>query len=408
MKSHDLKSSLEDELAANPDDLATHAAYADLLSEEGDPRGELIQVQIALEDPQLAPEERQELLVRERSLLIRHQREWLGELAPFFLDIDASEMQPLGTFRFRRGWLDQLRISWLPLRLARVLREAPQARLLRDLTIESAHEEEDVWPTPEDGAPENDPQPGFWPLVGSPNLVNLRRLQIGIDDGEDWRHYSCHVVASVMPLLVRSCPALEELHIFADGYRIADVLGSPTLKHLRILQMHHASAVVRLDILANNPACQHLTHLLIHPHAMAWYRNQEEDEAAGFRKEQGYLPLTVVRPVLYSPLLSRLTHLRLRVSSMGDEGCQEIVASGILKRLKVLDLRHGCVTDQGARILADSPDLKRLELLDLGYHALSEEGVRLLQGQGIATFLEEQRRPGGQEGNDYLMEGEFE
>src|SRR5436189_37638 len=45
---------LEDELAASPDDLATHAAYADLLDEIGDPRGELIQVQIALDDPSLA------------------------------------------------------------------------------------------------------------------------------------------------------------------------------------------------------------------------------------------------------------------------------------------------------------------------------------------------------------------
>src|SRR2546425_1209332 len=45
-----LRRSLEDALAEDPDDLATHMAYADHLVELGDPRGEFIQVQLALED----------------------------------------------------------------------------------------------------------------------------------------------------------------------------------------------------------------------------------------------------------------------------------------------------------------------------------------------------------------------
>ena len=47
----DLRTALEEALAANPDDVASHAAYADHLADLGDPRGELIQVQLALEDP---------------------------------------------------------------------------------------------------------------------------------------------------------------------------------------------------------------------------------------------------------------------------------------------------------------------------------------------------------------------
>src|SRR5262249_5265412 len=42
---------LEEALAEDPDDRAAHAAYADHLAERGNPRGELIQVQLALEDP---------------------------------------------------------------------------------------------------------------------------------------------------------------------------------------------------------------------------------------------------------------------------------------------------------------------------------------------------------------------
>ena len=48
------RAALELALAANPDDFATHAAYADLLTEQGDPRGDYVRLQLALEDRQPA------------------------------------------------------------------------------------------------------------------------------------------------------------------------------------------------------------------------------------------------------------------------------------------------------------------------------------------------------------------
>src|SRR5215472_15320381 len=42
-----LQKSLEQALADSPDDLGAHSAYADYLMEQGDPRGEFIQVQLA-------------------------------------------------------------------------------------------------------------------------------------------------------------------------------------------------------------------------------------------------------------------------------------------------------------------------------------------------------------------------
>src|SRR5829696_347512 len=73
-----LRELLEAALVADPDDLAAHAAYADLLMEEGDPRGEFIHVQLALED--------ESKKARERELLDVHERAWLGELAPYFVE----------------------------------------------------------------------------------------------------------------------------------------------------------------------------------------------------------------------------------------------------------------------------------------------------------------------------------
>ena len=66
-------------------------AYADYLEEQGDPRGELIQVQLALEEDNKSAAERERLWLRELQLLRAHEREWLGELAPLLLDQKISE-----------------------------------------------------------------------------------------------------------------------------------------------------------------------------------------------------------------------------------------------------------------------------------------------------------------------------
>src|SRR5262245_30593081 len=110
MPSGSLKETLEAALVENPEDLATHMAYADYLMDQGDPRGEFIQVQLALEDPNRPEAERQQLQHREKELLDQHVREWLGDLAESLLDgygtpggyaMPDSETH----FRFARGWL---------------------------------------------------------------------------------------------------------------------------------------------------------------------------------------------------------------------------------------------------------------------------------------------------------------
>src|SRR5262245_49810485 len=69
-----LRKALEDALAEAPDDLATHMAYADHLTELGDPRGEFVRTQLALEDESLKAAQRRTLRRREQALLKRHER----------------------------------------------------------------------------------------------------------------------------------------------------------------------------------------------------------------------------------------------------------------------------------------------------------------------------------------------
>jgi hypothetical protein len=108
---------------------------------------------------------------------------------------------------------------------------------------------------------------------------------------------------------------------------------------------------------------------------------------------------------LRSPFMSNLRHLRLRVSSMGDEGCKCLVESGMLARLKRLDLRHGRITDRGALLLWDCPDTRNLEWLDPGANALTEDGVTILRGLGIPGRLDAQHE---EDDEEYLTEGDFE
>jgi hypothetical protein len=180
-------------------------------------------------------------------------------------------------------------------------------------------------------------------------------------------------------------------------------LFSLPLHRLRLLQVYHMNRRYPLEVLAANEALANLTSLRFHPHHHVDLLH--DDPPAG--PEDGYITLEGVRALVRSPHLPALTHLQLRLSTMGDAGVEEIVRSGILKRLKVLDLRHGCVTDAGARTLAECPDLRRLELLDLDRNRLSPAGVAALQGAGIMVRAGDQVRS-DEDVNQYLFEGDFE
>src|SRR5205814_2112544 len=105
----EVRAALEQALADDPDDLASHSAYADFLAERGDPRGEFIQVQLALEGGQRPAEELERLRRREAELLARHARDWMGDAGRFLVGDWSGEDRPWD-YHFRRGWLDSVRL----------------------------------------------------------------------------------------------------------------------------------------------------------------------------------------------------------------------------------------------------------------------------------------------------------
>ena len=100
-----LREALEMALVENPDDVASHMAYADHLEELGDPRGELIRIGLALEDDTASPAERKKLQAREKKLIDEHRDAFFGNLAPMLFDKQPENIYGVlsCSFTLRRG-----------------------------------------------------------------------------------------------------------------------------------------------------------------------------------------------------------------------------------------------------------------------------------------------------------------
>jgi uncharacterized protein (TIGR02996 family) len=371
-----MQQALEQALVENPDDLAAHHAYADFLMEQGDPRGEFIQVQLRLEAPECTGDERAALQKREQELLKAHARQWLGALAPHFLE---GQIRPSGwrvqfQYRFERGWLafvgiEQLSAAFMPLFDAN-----PLLRLLRHLVV----------PYRDYDAPGCDEEEDLALLARSPHLGNLRQFQLGPEDD------TCHMPGERAAQMVRQMPKLEELRLYA--HRVdTDTLFAMPFPRLRLLEVHHLHDYA-LGMLAENATLTNLEHLSLWPHML-----EPGDEAA-------YITAEGARALVLSPNLPRLRVLVMRNSDLGDEGCQAIVQSGLLKRLRVLNLAGGRITDDGARTLASCPDLKNLELLNVSQNQLTDVGVAALRA--VAPRVEAVEQLGADEA--YMWQGDME
>jgi uncharacterized protein (TIGR02996 family) len=393
---------LERAVIADPHDTTAWSALADYLTERGDPRGEFMQVQRALEDGKLTAAQRKKLQAREQELLAAHEKEWVGDWAdlvnPAGFD-PRSHVDHTGgrKYEFRRGLLTTVNFGALTVDAARAFVKAPQTRFVRELFVGGHPYEDEFEPGPDipegvdvyGGAAEH-------VLLRWPHLPNVRRLQFGWMEGEDytdWCGFNCHLECEHVADFVKQMPDVEEVLVFAHVGN-AKLFGL-TMPGLRVLQLYHGSNYA-LKGLAENPSLTKLTHLLCHPHAPY--------------EEEAHIRLPQLRAVCRSKYLTSLTHLRLRLSDFGDAGAREVVSSGILKRLKVLDLRHGNVTDEGAKVLADCPDLRNLESLDLSRNALTDEGMNALRATKVPVALGYQHQPADPDDDyvEYLYQGDIE
>jgi len=396
---------LERAILDDPDDIAAHAAYADWLTQQGDPRGEFIQVQLALEDESRSADERRQLQRRETELLQAHEAEWVGDWTKLANTVGPSGRGQLAfagpKFGFIRGILAEVTLDSVSVECARAFIRAPQTRLVRRLSIGGwPYQEPGEYEPGDDIAEAGTEEPARYILQRWPHFGNLRHFQLGWTSDEDYGdfcHFQCHLRAPFAVKWIEQMPRLEELYLFADSVPTDQLFQLKTLTNLRVMQIYHCWEYP-LERLAANTHIQRLSHVLLHPKASGAWADVEAP----------YITFDGVRAILRSHHAKTLTHLRLRLTDIGDPGCEEIVRSGILGRLKMLDLRHGAMTDAGAQLLAASPDIKTLEVLDLSRNQLTEAGVHAVQAVLPDVHTELQQTPQEIAQGEYLYQGDYE
>jgi uncharacterized protein (TIGR02996 family) len=388
----------------NPDDLASHMAYADYLSEQADPLGDYIRIQLQLEDANLKPAARKKLQAEEQALLEKHQRTWLGDMAEWLLDEKTHPRYAWNKlekeFSLRRGWLWTLKLDHPNVECLRAIARSPQVMLLHTLHLQNHMYEEAGDFTPGSDIPDDVDYPQYYPLVAARNLGNVRVFIVGepvTPEDEIEAYYNCHTSGEAVSGIVKHMPKLEELHLYAHRVNANDLFSLRTIPDLRVLILYHSDSYP-LGRLAKNPNLKKLEVLRFHPHAV-----EDLDEGA-------YIKLAGIRELVRSAELPALRHLQLRSTDAGDKGVKEIVDSGILKRLKVLDLRHGIITDKGADLLLKCADTRNLDRLDLGHNKITETKVQQLLAAGIKLEHDHQRDPDSDDevSEGYLSSGDIE
>lgn len=129
----------EKRIFEKPGETKRHEEYAEFLKQHGDPRGDLIELQIKLEDKRLSREQQVELEIQERAILREHGRKWIGKLADFVLLKSLPgrdfEFRPMCKLWWWRGWVSGLQTEELTLKLTQVLLHAPEMRFFTKLVI---------------------------------------------------------------------------------------------------------------------------------------------------------------------------------------------------------------------------------------------------------------------------------
>jgi uncharacterized protein (TIGR02996 family) len=346
-----LRDALEAAVEANPDDLAAHSALADYLQEHGDPRGEFIAIQLALEDPTRSAAERKKLQQREQLLLDAHHSEWVDAALPPEVVAARDDVRVVVTFRRGQRWgliLDYWDDGDEASRVVRILAAALEVRWVRDLRIERE---------PDEGS--------LGELAGAAFTPFLRRLHIG--EGE----YGTHASGTGVARLVAACGRLQELAVYAHLYEdeAAGLFAAPmpALRDLAVCCTYHYP----LDRLAKNKTLTQLRTICFFPHRVE-------------RGDEPYLNADGLRVLGASKYLPALADLTFKLWG-GADAADALVQTGLLFRLERLDLSNGSLTDAEAQALAGALKARthRLRLLDVSDNSVTPAGADALRSAGV-------------------------
>jgi uncharacterized protein (TIGR02996 family) len=368
------REALEAALIADPDDVVRHAAYADLLLEQGDPRGEYVRLQLAAEDRNQSPAKLRELEDLAHKLRQQHEREWLGDLWQFVQRPPSAwsvavPMEPNVDVSWRRGWIDGVRIQLLSPELVEAVAQNPFTRLLGSFAVVQNVESGEHSATGEVIHDQVDLQP----LLDAGRFANLRHFEIGSVEER--------VVADGWQLddAIEVMPKLESVKLCVDSFSESGLFGGG-YPRLHTIDIVYNNPRARFPILGFNSKLTGLKKLSLDLVEIIPPRGE-----IGSDRE----PITESDLLCFfqSKYLKALDYLTFRLGEFHDAGVEELLRSGFITRLKGLDLCRCNITDAGAELLAAHPHTPRLEYLHLDNNLLSPIGIDALAvaGHQIST-----------------------
>ncbi len=363
------RDALEAALIANTDDVVRHAAYADYLLEQGDPRGDYIRLQLAKEDRN---QSRDKLLEYDQAMLelrLRHEQEWLGNLWQFVQRPPsarsvAEPMEPNVTMTWRRGWIDGIRVGQLTPELVQAIASNPFTRLLGSFAVV-----QNTVPMETRSDPYEMPlQVSLQPLIDSGRFANLRHFEVG--SVEERVTADGHKIDDAVDVM----PNLESIRLCVDHYSESGLFGGdyPRLHTIDITNNNPRSWFY---ILGMNDGLPNLRRLSLDTVAVMPVRGE-----LGSERE----PITPTDLSMFfrTKYMKALEYLTFRNGEFADAGVEELLASGFITRLKGLDLCRCNITDTGAELLAAHPHTPKLEHLHLDNNLLSPIGIDALEAVG--------------------------
>ena len=375
---------LEKAILANPNDREAYTVYADWLMEQGDPRGELISLQLGNKDGQA------------KKLIEKHQDYFLGPLAAHQKVYDDNgnnssshlrtsaqekEWQKLAdqAFFWRNGFIHRVRLSHNSYsgtgfegELSKILEQVfahPSGRFVVELSFMS------------DGDPNEDDLQDLIDVVAKKAPPTIRKITLGDNiDQISWHH------TGKLDKLWKAVPNLRTFDIESGDFSVGKLV-APKLEKARFVTGGMDAASAKSIATAQIPAIKHLEIYF------------------GTDEYGGTSSLKDIKPLLDRTDLPKFEYLGIKNAEFLDEVAAAIPKAKILKQLKTLDLSLGTMTDAGAEALAAHPDaFKHLDVLDLTRNYLTKKGIAAVKSlaKKVLTGEQEQSDDDGDEVYRYV------
>jgi uncharacterized protein (TIGR02996 family) len=319
----------------NPEDDVPRLILADWLSDEGDPRGELIRLQCRLDELPPKDERRSDVQNQIRALQDRYLEEWLGPLA----QVGYYWEQRRGLLYLQSG-IDEI--------VGRT--EEPADEDASWVWLESA------WLDSRGRFPAE--RLACSPLLGALVRLNLYHARLELDDLRLLTHspQMSRMVELSLTYNRLGNPGAEILAQAAPLQRLRDLdLSSFSIDDIgcaALAQSPHLGSLRRLNLGLN---------------------------------QIGEIGFTLL---FFSRNLTSLCDLQIDNNEIGDGALEALVSIPHPSGLTHLDLFHNHIGDAGARALANSLWAGRLRFLDLRENPIGPTGKRLLVERfGDAVFL---------------------